>query len=440
MNYAVNLISEALNIKYSLIMEMLADGNFLLRYGHGFSEWCIGSALVGGDMASLSGYTAFTGVPLVVEDIRTEERFSVPRFLYEHKIVSSVTVIIGNRNDMYGVLGVHADKQRKFTERDINFLQSVANILTESIKLRDSFKSLELYRNLVNQSGDFIMVLNAVTKKFIYVSDRVFSDLGYSHSEILAQDVFDPGCFITGCNMRELISQASKEGILVVESELLRKDGSLFLAEISFSFVENEGTSYIVLVGRDITEKKKAAMVLKESETKMRAIFDNASDMICLFDTEGRILEVNRVMENLLCMEENELKYLNVKGLIYPEVHSPFPDIIGRAMEEGIVTVELDVLRKDGSSIPLETRIQLIEFDGKKRLLAIGRDISERRILEQTMREHAKQLEYSNEIKDMFADITSHDLIGSVSIIEGFASHLAEIETDEEKNIFSHML
>ena len=433
MDYALKLVVEALGVKYSLIMEVLQDGNFLLRYGHGLSDWCIGSAMVGGNVGSLAGYTAFTGIPLSVEDMRTENRFSVPRFIHEHNIVSSASVIIGERDDIYGVLCVHTDKQRKFTERDIDFLQSVSNILTESIKLRDSFRSLELYRNLINQSGDFIMVLNAVTKKFIYASDRVFQDLGYPESEILEQDVFDPECFITGHNMRELILQVAREGTLVVESELVRKDGSSFPAEISFAFVGNEGTSYIVLVGRDITEKKKAAMVLRESETKMRAIFDNASDLICLFDTEGRILEVNRIMEDQLCMQEHELKCLNVKDILSPEVHSHVPGYIARVMEKGILTVELDVLKKDSSRIPMEARVQSIEFNSKKRLLAIGRDISERRKLEQAMKEHARQLEYSNEVKDLFADITSHDLTGSVSIIEGFASYLAEIETDEDK-------
>ncbi|MDK2825001.1 MAG: hypothetical protein PWQ63_497 [Methanolobus sp.] len=318
MDYALKIAAETLNAKYSLIMELLQDGKFLLRYGYGFSEWCVGSALVDKDLGSPAGYTAFTGRPLVVVDMRTEDRFLIPRFLHEHNVVSSVTVIIGDRKDMYGVLCVHTDRQRKFTEHDINFLQSVANILAESIKLRDSFKSLELYRNLINQSNDLIMVLNAVTKKFIYVNDKVFHDLGYTEAEVLEQDVFDPGCFITGHDMQELIGQVAEKGSLVVESELLRKDGSLLSAEISLAFVENEGTTYIVL---------------------------------------------------------------------------------------------------------------------------IGRDISERRILEHAIRERARQLEYSNELKDMFADVTSHDLIGSISLIEGFAGYLEEMETDEEKkHLLGHVV
>jgi signal transduction histidine kinase len=71
----------------------------------------------------------------------------------------------------------------------------------------------------------------------------------------------------------------------------------------------------------------------------------------------------------------------------------------------------------------------------------IGRDISERRILEHAIREHARQLEYSNELKDMFADVTSHDLIGSISLIEGFADYLKDMETNgEKKRILGHVV
>jgi PAS domain S-box-containing protein len=318
MDYALKTAAQALNVKFSLIMELLQDGKFLMRYGYGFSEWCVGSALVDKDLGSPSGYTTLTGKPLVVDDMRTEDRFFIPRFLHEHNIVSSVTVIIGDRSYMYGVMCVHTDKQRKFTEHDVNFLQSVANILAEKIKLRDSFKSLELYRNLINQSSDYIMVLNAVTKKFIYVSDKVFQDLGFTEAEMLDQDIFDPGCFINGHDMHELIGNVAEDGDLVVEFELLAKNGLLIPVEISFSFVEDEGIAYIVL---------------------------------------------------------------------------------------------------------------------------IGRDISERRILEHAIKERAKQLEYSNEIKNMFADVTSHDLIGSISLIEGFAAYLEELETDDEKkHLLGHVV
>ncbi len=310
MNYAVKLVPNTLDAKYGAIMEKLPDGRFLLRYGYGWSDWGIGSIVVDENDGSQSGYTIFSGKPVIVEDMISEQRFKVPRFLYEQGIISGASVRIGNKNDPFGILCVHTDKRKKFTEHEINFLQSVSTILADTIRLRDSFSSLELYKKLMNQSTDYIMVLDAVSKKFIYVSDRIFQDLGYSESEIMAQNIFEPDCFIKGLNMHDIVSKVADKGSLLLESEFMRKSGTSFPVDISFAFVENEGRIYMVL---------------------------------------------------------------------------------------------------------------------------IGRDISERRALEKAIQEHSDQLEHSNELKDMFTDVTSHDLTSSVSIIEGFVEYLSEIEDDEEK-------
>lgn len=310
MNFAVELIANTLDVKYGTIMEKLPDGRFLLRYGYGWSDWGIGFVVVDKNQGSQAGYTLFTGKPVIVEDMGSEQRFKVPRFFYEQGVVSGASVRIGSRNEPFGVLCVHTDKRKKFTEYKINFLQSVSTILADTIRLRESFSSLELYKKLMNQSTDYIMVLDAVSKKFIYVSDRIFQDIGYSESEIMAQNIFEPDCFIKGLNMLDVTRKVADKGSLLLESVFMRKNGTSFPVDISFAFVRNEGRIYMVL---------------------------------------------------------------------------------------------------------------------------IGRDISERRAFEKAIQEHSDQLEHSNELKDMFADVTSHDLTSSVSIIEGFVDYLSEIEDDERK-------
>ncbi|WP_342304616.1 PAS domain S-box protein [Methanolobus sp. ZRKC5] len=310
MNYTVELIANTLDVKYGTIMEKLSDGRFLLRYGYGWSDWGIGSVVVDKNEGSQAGYTVFTGKPVIIDDLSSEIRFKVPRFLHEQEVVSGASVIIGSKNEPFGILCVHTDIKKKFSEHEINFLQSVSSILADTIRLRESFSSLELYKKLMNQSTDYIMVLDAVSKKFIYLSDRIFQSLGYSESEIMAQNIFEPDCFIKGLNMHDVTSKVVDKGSLLLESEFMRKNGTSFPVDISFAFVENEDSTYMVL---------------------------------------------------------------------------------------------------------------------------IGRDISERRAFEKAIKEHSNQLEYSNELKDMFADVTSHDLTSSVSIIEGFVEYLSEIEDDDGK-------
>ncbi|SFM59461.1 PAS domain S-box protein [Methanolobus profundi] len=433
MNYAVKLVAETLGMKFGMIMEKISDDRFLLRYGYGLSEWCVGSAIVDGNSSSQAGFTAVSGKPVILEDIEKETRFKVPHFLHKHGVVSGASVVIGTNNEPFGVLCAHTDEKVHFSDHDINFLQSVSNILAESIGLRETIGSLELYKKLMNQSNDYIMVLDTITKKFSYVSDRVIQDLGYSESELMSQSVFDPECFMKTLDMFEIIRKAADEGTFLVGSEFVRKNGSSFPVEISFSFVENEGKIYMVLIGRDMTEKKKAHQILSESETKLSAIFDNASDLICLSDMDGIILQVNRAMAETMGYQSNELIGVAMVDVTSPEFRADVPKIMAEIIEKGPVTVEVDLLNNNGDTLPMEIKAQVIAYNGKQRILSIGRDITERRVLENAIREHADQLEYSNGIKDMFADVTSHDLIGSVSLIEGFVDYLSSIEENSEK-------
>ncbi|WP_340817692.1 PAS domain S-box protein [Methanolobus sp. WCC4] len=433
MDYAVELVATTLDIKCCLIMERLSDGRFLLRYGYGVSDWCIGSVIVGGDSASQAGMTVVSGKPLIMRDTEKENRFQVPRFLYEHGILSGVCVIIGSMNSPFGTLCAYADEKRQFSEHDINFLKSVSNILAESIGLRESIGSLELYKKMIGHSNDYIMVLDTVTKKFDHVSDRVIEDLGFSESELMSQNVFEPGCFMRTMDMFDVIRKAADEGTFVVASEFIRKNGTSFPVDISFSFVENEGRIYMVLIGRDVTEREKAHRILHESRTKLSAIFENATDLICLSDLHGRILQINKTMTEFMGYQNGELVDSSLEDLFSPDIRMDVQTIIAEVVSKGSITVEIDMLKKNGDSLPMEIKIQLIEYNDKKRLLSMGRDVSERRLLEEAIRGHAEQLEYSNNIKDMFADVTSHDLISSVSLIEGYVDYLTGVEEDNDK-------
>jgi PAS domain S-box-containing protein len=440
MNYTVKLVAKTLDMKYCSIMEKLPGDNFLLRYGHGFSDWCIGSAIVDKNEGSQAGFTIFSGKPLIMEDIENETRFKTPHFLYEHGVVSGASVIIGSRKEPFGTLCVYTDKKRHFTEPDISFLQSASNVLTETLRLRESFSSLELYKNLINQSNDYIMVLDTVSKKFIYTSARVIQDIGYSESEIKAQNIFEKHFFMKSFDILDVIRKAADEGSFLVESEFTRKNGTSFPVDISFSFVENKGKIYLVLIGHDITEKKKSHKRLSESETKLSAIFDNASDLICLSDVDGTILQINRTMANILGYQGHELPGLSIEDIVAPDFCLDIPQLLDEIKIDGLITIELDLLKKNGDVFPMEVKVQSIEYSGQKHLLSIGRDISDRRVLEKAIRDYSEQLEYSNEIKSIFADVTSHDLVSSISFIEGFAEYLSEIEDDREKiNILYHI-
>ena len=137
MDEAVHVVVGVLGVEYSKILELMPDGvTLLLRAGVGWREGLVGTATVGTNLRSQAGYALISPGPVVVEDLRTENRFEDPDLLQEHGVVSglSTTIHVGGR--AYGVLSAHTGERRLFTEDEILFLQEVAEVLGAAIERR----------------------------------------------------------------------------------------------------------------------------------------------------------------------------------------------------------------------------------------------------------------------------------------------------------------
>lgn len=134
MDKAVAAVAGVLAVEYCKVLELLPDGKvMLLRAGVGWKEGLVGTATVQTGVESQAGFTLMSQEPVVVEDLRFERRFSGPPLLHDHHVVSGLSVLIGNPEKPYGVLGAHTTRKRHFTSDDVNFLQAVANLLAAAV-------------------------------------------------------------------------------------------------------------------------------------------------------------------------------------------------------------------------------------------------------------------------------------------------------------------
>ena len=102
----------------------------------GWRPGLVGTAVVPGGHDSQAGYTLEAGAPVVVDDLPAESRFHGPALLFEHGVMSGMSVVIAGPRHPYGVLGAHTRRRRRFTADDVHFLQATAHVLATAILRR----------------------------------------------------------------------------------------------------------------------------------------------------------------------------------------------------------------------------------------------------------------------------------------------------------------
>ncbi len=108
MNEAVTLVTETLEVKYGKVVELIPeDEELLLRAGMGYEEGLVGRATEKTGFGSQAGYTLLSEEPVIIENLREEERFSASALLRDHGVVSGMSVIVQGRERPFGILGAH---------------------------------------------------------------------------------------------------------------------------------------------------------------------------------------------------------------------------------------------------------------------------------------------------------------------------------------------
>jgi len=135
---AVLNVQRELSVEFVKVLELVpGDEELLLRVGVGWKPGLVGKLHIPTKDASQGGYSLSVGKPVVVADLAAETRFGTAQLLRDHGVVSGVSVIIaGPDGRAYGILGAHSRSYRKFTERDVAFLETVANVIAASIQQR----------------------------------------------------------------------------------------------------------------------------------------------------------------------------------------------------------------------------------------------------------------------------------------------------------------
>ncbi|MBI3949912.1 MAG: GAF domain-containing protein [Acidobacteria bacterium] len=277
-NEAVAVVASTLEVEYCKILELLSDSHaLLLRAGVGWTEGLVGHLTLPIDSGSQAGYTLRTNEPVIVEDLRTETRFSGPSLLHQHGVISGMSVVIPGKDRPFGILGAHATRRRAFTTDDAHFLQGVANVLAEATERKQAEEALaaETERLAVTLRSIGDGVITTDTDGRVVLINKVAELLtGRTQEEAVDKPLGEVFHIInkkTGERCENAVERVLKAGEVVGltnHTALLARDGTeRIIADSGAPIRDRQGKIFgVVLVFRDITEKQKTEEELLKAQ------------------------------------------------------------------------------------------------------------------------------------------------------------------------------
>ncbi len=176
---------------------------------------------------------------------------------------------------------------------------------------------------------------------------------------------------------------------VIVEEQYLTKEGKAVPLEICFLPVLNQQGEPVQAVGiiLDITERKRAW----EFHQRYEQLANNARDIILLVNMDGKIMEANRSAEESYGYTREELLTMTIQDLRAEDTLSHVAKQMDQAYREGILFETLH-RRKNGTVFPVEVSSQRVTIGSEKCLLSIVRDITQRKLVENSLKAAHKQM------------------------------------------------
>jgi two-component system, cell cycle sensor histidine kinase and response regulator CckA len=282
------------------------------------------------------------------------------------------------------------------------------------------------YRRLFESNPNPMWVYDVETLRFLAVNDAAVRTYGYSPQEFLGLTIEDIRPEADIPLLRSIVAPAvdseTKGFTLAGLWRHRRKNGTIIDAEVTSHSHEFEGKAARVVLAFDVSKRVRSEAALRESELRYRELFENATDLIATTDLDGRITDANHAFTASLGYSLDELIGKSISELVPTEWH----DELARARDEKASAVhdatiyEHELVAKDGHCIRVEVASRLVKSDGQAiGVEAICRDISERKLLEERLRQ-SQRLEAVGQL----AGGVAHDFNNLLTVISGYAEML----------------
>lgn len=272
-----------------------------------------------------------------------------------------------------------------------------------------------------------IMFIKDTSSRYVTVNPSFESSFGLRADEVI------------GKTDAELMRGAARESCMVSDAAVL-KSGMPMESEESAEHADGVRTSIIhkfpirdangeicgiAGVITDITEHQKNEEALRRSEERYRSLFQSARDAILILSPEGVIIARNMAARMIDGRSDEKVLNHEFTPFVAPEDLERAMEMFSRAAKgERCDPFEIGVLGAEGPVAMEFSLTPQVENGAVTSILAIGRDISQRRVLEEQLR-HAQKMDCVGKL----AGGVAHDFNNLLTVVNGNASLIALEET-----------
>jgi len=278
------------------------------------------------------------------------------------------------------------------------YIFCVCRDITERKELEQRLEDEIAWRRvLMRESRDGMVVMNRAGE-VVEANEEFARQIGYSLEECQNLHIWEWNPDVPKDVLLQMIAEVGVAGE-TVETTHTRKDGSTYEVEISSQGSEIAGEKYVLAICRDVSERNRLERLLEAEIAWRRILFGESRDGIVVMDRDGAVVEANEQFARRLGYAPDEVQRLHIWDWAVDD--GSREELVNRirAIPPGGELFETRHRRKDGGVFDVEISSNGAEIEGQRYVLAVCRDVSERK------RAEAERERLIGELQEALAEI-----------------------------------